>query len=1785
MEQLHSTGTGAGAPTAAPGGYRRAPPPLETPSSSFNPQRNSYRRSLDYRDPSISTVSPFQSPISPNFPEDGGLAPRPPSYPSGGPQDGTHTGRPSSRSHRESSGSQSAANEKPLPPDPPKADPPPEVPDAPRAPPPVSYRGPHRASPALVPPQGYRRPYSARAGSLPGGWDAAGSNNPYAGRAAAANQAGAQQRPRSGSNAGPLNYPHYEQPVPASSSASNDYPTSPPQGATSPLNFPRSSTASPPSRSNTQNGQSPVDQSAQQKRDWAPDRSPLQKLEITLNDISKEEKRARVEEAELVNRESRAGRGGQRAKRRAASGGPPASVDRSLEPRNLAEAGLVRSFSDKQKERLQRSTTVESKKPVLPSNADVGNFSYQEQQYLQDPESYDATGLRGTSAAYGSDPRINNQRYWDPAAYAGRVASGGIPGGGLTTYNRGPGPNGAASYPNPAGAQGPANSRQPLMGNQGGKQDPRGQKGSYNNRSGSSNSEYQPGPRGMTGDNGPPGAGQNRLAKVPRYDLPTQTASGQSARGESETGDGINSEGQSPDDQRQHRRLSTFLRPRARQTKDVEAREYQPSPRLDEWRNASTARLLESDLDLEVKTQEGKKAWWEKGGSGRRRNSTAGTEGPNAVDGADDGTGPTQFNPQLYLRCGPLLRYTGIKTENPSRSASRSRDSAREHEIWRGSVMIVTEDTYSSYSAVPTLRLFAQPMDLLPPPPTQFDGASGQQLAPEYVDPIAGLPKCSRTGKTLFVRPVEDVEGELDFSRLETNEGLYEDRTSPPQPNSSSEYDGTSNPASPRHGQRRVNKKDGERLGKYREVKGTRIHAERGFTFWRFNIEVELGKRETRIGYRINRGPAIGFWVPARGQTMNIMFHSCNGFSLSVNPNDFSGPDPLWRDVLNSHQTRPFHVMIGGGDQIYNDAAMRDTTHFKEWLSIKNPLHKHSAPFAQEMQEELDSFYLERYAMWFSQGLFGLANSQIPMINIWDDHDIIDGYGSYPDHFMRSPVFTGLGAVAFKYYMLFQHQSAVDENQLDEPSWLLGASPGPYIHELSRSRDEVLREDTYRLVFDRLHREIVQGETKHLIVLLGVPIAYPRLNFLENILTSKLMDPVKALGRTGVLGGFLNQFDGGVEILDDLDDHWTAKEHKRERNWFIQELQELAAEKSVRITILGGDVHLAAVGQFYSNPKLGISKDHDNRYMPNIISSAIVNTPPPELMADTLNKRNKVHHLDDETDEDMIPMFTHDVNGKPRNNRHLLPRRNWASLREYYPGTTPPATPRPSTPEIQQEPTPPQPAQQSTGRITRSLSLTRRDFIPTGLFRRNSRSQGPPPSHNANANANVNMGRPMSSLETRRPPSAGTDFYYPPPPASASGSAPVQSPRPSQQPTFTQQQRAQPQPPSSQGQQHQQQYQPAFSQQQGQQEQNTHTSTADPTTSPSLPSQSPFQPQAEQNQRPRTFRRRTTNLSTQAAQRGGAALPPSPNHPNNNPNDEGNHDGEIDLEHGLDITINCELSQRDPAGITTPYRLLVPALWYQGEGDLNVSRLKSRKKTWLERVKSKGSRKGSTKSGAGDGAGGYDDGNLGSENGQGEAQSEGQRYAPGGGQAQDFAQPQQPQVQLQPQLQAQPRFQPPESGSNARAVGGAPLNNNNIIPPTNSPPNHAQPQYQPQYPSPNQNETHLQPQPQSQPQVQFRPQQPTQTQQAQYQNQNQNQNQDQSQGQEIYYDEYGSPILPSTGSGSRRSRSRRRWGSAAAGVAGVGGGIGGSASGGADGVGAAGMGGGGGGGRDGSAGV
>lgn len=169
------------------------------------------------------------------------------------------------------------------------------------------------------------------------------------------------------------------------------------------------------------------------------------------------------------------------------------------------------------------------------------------------------------------------------------------------------------------------------------------------------------------------------------------------------------------------------------------------------------------------------------------------------------------------------------------------------------------------------------------------------------------------------------------------------------------------------------------------------------------------------------------------------------------------------------------------------------------------------------------------------------------------------------------------------------------------------------------------------------------------------------------------MAPIRLLNkRFGLAGGLFNHFDGQIDLLDDLDDHYTARNHKKERLDLMHRLQTLAQQFSVRITILGGDVHLAALGRFYSNPKLNLPAEQDHRYMANIISSAITNKPPPKPVANLLARRNKIHHLDHDTDETLMKMFDKQPGGKEKGaefNKVTMPSRNYACITEVPPAT------------------------------------------------------------------------------------------------------------------------------------------------------------------------------------------------------------------------------------------------------------------------------------------------------------------------------------------------------------------------------------------------------------------------------------------------------------------------------------------------------------------------------------
>lgn len=458
--------------------------------------------------------------------------------------------------------------------------------------------------------------------------------------------------------------------------------------------------------------------------------------------------------------------------------------------------------------------------------------------------------------------------------------------------------------------------------------------------------------------------------------------------------------------------------------------------------------------------------------------------------------------------------------------------------------------------------------------------------------------------------------------------------------------------------------------------------------FWRFKLEILLQEQPQVVVYQVpGVSDAIEFHVPSRTENFRWVGHSCNGFSSSIDQSEWNGADPLWRDVLANHAQKPYHICMGGGDQIYNDKIAQEEE-LKTVLNSDNS-KPNLTPVSDAIAITIDRFLFFNYVKWFGSGKFAEAAARIPMVNMLDDHDLIDGFGTYPDDLMKSPVFNRIGSRGFFFYLLFQQfmNDAVDNVSNSDTSnpnpsifrSLIIGGPGAFIpyptHSLliymgpkqamllidcraQRKLKQVCARDTYERCFAALRT--LPDSVEHVIIQLGVPLCYPRMVLLEKMLGSR-WNPVVKLAKM-LLPAFTNNFNGQVELLDDLNDHWCAAHHKRERNWLIERMQEIALKRRFRITFISGDVHAGGCGLLYT--ALSMHPERDHRYMLAVITSAIVNAPPPPAIITIVNRLARKKHRSlfyANTREKMLPLFKYDLNDEKQHNKYIIGARNWSS--------------------------------------------------------------------------------------------------------------------------------------------------------------------------------------------------------------------------------------------------------------------------------------------------------------------------------------------------------------------------------------------------------------------------------------------------------------------------------------------------------------------------------------------
>ncbi|KAL2369329.1 hypothetical protein RJ035_000889 [Blastomyces gilchristii] len=513
-----------------------------------------------------------------------------------------------------------------------------------------------------------------------------------------------------------------------------------------------------------------------------------------------------------------------------------------------------------------------------------------------------------------------------------------------------------------------------------------------------------------------------------------------------------------------------------------------------------------------------------------------------------------------------------------------------------------------------------------------------------------------------------------------------------------------------------------------RQLKGLSISTHQRWTFYKYNIDLTMEEYPAKWTYAITSHlgcTRYEFLVAGRNETnWRFIATSGNDFSLSVSANErarLGGAGYMWKDIMQKHtECGGFHVHLGLGSQINADRIWKEVPSLKQWLTISGKEQRKSAVWTAAHEEDATHAYFHYYTSHFDQPHLREAYAQIPHVLQVDDHDIFDGFGSYPDHMQFSNMFKNIGRIGIEMYLLFQHHTTLEilrhaSDDMDlftitGTGWHFIKFLGPAVAVVGpdcrseRNPHQVMAGPTYQGIFPKI--TMLPPSVQHCIWMISVPPIYPRLESTEHLaqtiatgkkavtgaynvlgkVTSSVAGVVgaknavgsgfnsvkRAVGKSGLMGSVLNPF-GEIELLDELRDQWTHDSKDLERTYLIRTLQGISHQKNIRMTFLSGAVNCCGAGLVHDP-----SHPTDHKTMYQIISSSVVNTPPPSYVMKLLHGGNKPLYIPangkrlapgavTDTKEDMMEIFQTDVTGQPREHRKLMGRRNYVAIVGYDP--------------------------------------------------------------------------------------------------------------------------------------------------------------------------------------------------------------------------------------------------------------------------------------------------------------------------------------------------------------------------------------------------------------------------------------------------------------------------------------------------------------------------------------
>jgi hypothetical protein len=371
--------------------------------------------------------------------------------------------------------------------------------------------------------------------------------------------------------------------------------------------------------------------------------------------------------------------------------------------------------------------------------------------------------------------------------------------------------------------------------------------------------------------------------------------------------------------------------------------------------------------------------------------------------------------------------------------------------------------------------------------------------------------------------------------------------------------------------------------------------------FWRTNIELPVPENGLSISYTIEidsqqaknkQGLAKWhFYQPGRNENARLAYASCNGFSDLKLMNSTERPNALWDELLTLHDRKPFSALLMGGDQVYADSIWTMLPSLREWNSL--PLkEKIKRKTTKTMLEQLDRFYSTLYCERWAKEPVAVALASIPTVMMWDDHDIVDGWGSFPAELQECDVFQAIYKAAAKHFEVFQlrgHEH--NKSRICQPGTAAHYSTGFHFRGNTVLAMDHRSERTIHQVMSPQHWADINAfldtvKQGNLLLLSAVPVVYRDFSFVESAFDATPWEE---------------------ELSDDLKDHWRAREHQGERARLIMRLLSNAYNRMGHTVILSGDVHVGCLGVVTDKSQARLVNIHQ------VVSSGIVHPAPTHI--------------------------------------------------------------------------------------------------------------------------------------------------------------------------------------------------------------------------------------------------------------------------------------------------------------------------------------------------------------------------------------------------------------------------------------------------------------------------------------------------------------------------------------------------------------------------------------------